>query len=241
MWSGAAYERLAEVFAPIHERVVDELAPRTGERLLDLACGTGGVALLAARRGAEVTGLDISPDQLAKARERAAADGLSVRFDRGDCRALPYDDASFDVVASTFGVVFAGDHQRAAGELARVCRRAGRIAVTAWPADEWSQLGARLGREYSPGDDARDWARPAFVRALLGEAFALRLERGDWVVRAESADALWEFLRDSVPPLKHWLDSLDAARRREVDRAYLDFLAAGELRREYTLVLGRKR
>jgi SAM-dependent methyltransferase len=220
---------------------VDELAPRAGERLLDLACGTGAVALRAARTSADVTGLDISPDQLAKARQHAASEGLSIRFDEGDCLALPYEDASFDVVASTFGLVFAADHRRAAEELTRVCRRGGRIAFTAWPADEWSQLGARAGREYPPGDDARDWAEPPYVRALLGRAFALRFERGEWIVRADSADVLWELLASSVPPLKRWLDSLDGERRRDVDRVYLDFLASGELRRAYTLVLGHRR
>jgi SAM-dependent methyltransferase len=188
-----------------------------------------------------VTGLDISADQLAKAREQAAMDGLPIRFDRGDCVALPYADATFDIVASTFGVIFADDHRRAAAELTRVCRRGGRIGLTAWPADEWSQLGARVGREYPAGDDAREWARPPYVRALLGGAFALRFDRGESIVRADSPEALWELLSNSVPPLKSWLSSLDANRRREVDRVYLDFLAPGTLRREYTLVLGRRR
>ena len=120
--------------------MVGELAPGAGERLLDLACGTGGVALIAARRGAEVTGLDISADQLAKARAAADKAGLSIRFDEGDAQALPYGDAEFDMVASAFGVIFAPDPRRAADELARVCRSGARIAVTAWPEDDWAQL-----------------------------------------------------------------------------------------------------
>jgi hypothetical protein len=145
------------------------------------------------------------------------------------------------VVASTFGVVFAADHRRAADELARVCRPGARVAVTAWLADEWSDLGARVGRDYPAGNDAHDWARRSYVEALLGDAFDLTFARGTSVIRAESAEALWELLASSAPLLRRWLESLDGARRRAVDRVYLDFLASGELRREYALVLGRRR
>jgi SAM-dependent methyltransferase len=220
---------------------VAEVAPQPGEKLLDLACGTGGVAVLAARAGADVTGLDISPDQLAKARARSEAEGLAIAWDEGDCLALPYADDSFDVVISTFGFVFAADHPRAAHELARVCRPGARIALTAWPADDWSELGGRVGREYPIGDDAREWARADYAERLLGDRFALGFAGGDWVVRAESAEALWELLASSSPPLKQWLESLDEAGRREGERVYLDFLASGELRREYALILGRRR
>jgi ubiquinone/menaquinone biosynthesis C-methylase UbiE len=86
---------------------VRTLAPGPGERFLDLACGTGAVALLAAKARADVVGLDISPGQLAKARDAAAEAGLDIRFDEGDAQELPYGDGAFDVVASAFGVIFA--------------------------------------------------------------------------------------------------------------------------------------
>src|SRR6185437_13235412 len=111
-WSGASYERIAETFASIHDRVVAALAAGPGTRLLDVACGTGGVALRAAR--ADVVGIDISADQLAKARSAAREQGLDVRFDEGDCQELPYLDGEFDAVASAFGAIFAADHERAA-------------------------------------------------------------------------------------------------------------------------------
>src|SRR5690349_4561919 len=124
-WSGASYERIAETFAPIHDRIVEALAIAPGDRVLDVACGTGGVALRAARTGADVAGTDISADQLAKARRAAAAEGLEIQLDEGDCQQLPYADASFDAVVSAFGAVFAADHARTAAELARVCRPGG--------------------------------------------------------------------------------------------------------------------
>jgi SAM-dependent methyltransferase len=241
LWSGATYERVAETFAPIHARVVEALAPRPGERFLDLACGTGELALLAARAGSQVWGLDISADQLEKARAAAASAGLAIHFDEGDAQTLPYEDAGFDAVASTFGLIFAPNHTRAAGELARVCRAGGRSALTAWPRDDWFELGSSLGRKDPPGDDSRGWARVDYVRSLLGEDFELRFESGIWAIEAESPAALWELISASVPPVRSWLEGLEPARRAEVDAAYLDFLADGRLSREYVLVLGERR
>src|SRR4029078_12981293 len=102
LWGGASYERIATALTPIHERVVQTLALEPGEQFLDLACGTGAVALLAAESGAGTVGLDISPAQLVKARTAAAEAGLDIRFDEGDAQELPYGDAAFDVVASAF-------------------------------------------------------------------------------------------------------------------------------------------
>ena len=99
-WSGASYERIAETLAPIHDRIVEALALRPRMRVLDVACGTGGVALRAARAGADVVGIDISADQLAKARRAAKEEGLEIQFDEGDCEALPYWDGAFEAVAS---------------------------------------------------------------------------------------------------------------------------------------------
>jgi SAM-dependent methyltransferase len=219
--------------------MVAELAPRPGERFLDLACGTGGVALIAAGSGSEVTGLDISADQLEKARVAAQEAGLTVRFDEGDVQALPYDDAGFDAVSSAFGLIFAPDHVQTAAELARVCRAGGRLALTAWPQDAWSALSIELGRDPAPG--SREWAHEAHVRSLLGETFDLRFDQGSWSIEADSADDLWRLLSASVPPLRCWLETLEPARRRDVDAVYLEFLADGRLRREYVLVLGERR
>jgi SAM-dependent methyltransferase len=238
LWSGASYERIAETFAPIHDRVVGELDVAPGQAFLDLACGTGGVALRAARRGATVTGVDISGDQLGKARVAAEAEGLTVRFDEGDCQALPYPDAAFDAVASVFGLIFAPAHRAAASELARVTR--GRMAFTAWYEDEWVRLGRELGRPDAPGDDTTAWSREEYVRALLEDAFELRFERGEWLVE-RSPEALWELVSTSAPPIRSWVRTLEPSSRDEVEQAYLRFFAGGELRRPYMLVLGTRR
>jgi SAM-dependent methyltransferase len=199
------------------------------------------MALLVARAGAQVTGLDISPDQLEKAQAAAASAGLRIHFDHGDVQTLPYEDAGFDAVASTFGLIVAPSHTRAAAELARVCRGGGRLALRAWPQDAWFELGSSLGRKDAPGDDSRAWAREEYVSSLLGDEFELRFEAGTWAIEAESPAALWELISASVPPLRSWLAGLEPARRAEVDAAYLDFLAGGRLSREYVLVLGDRR
>lgn len=241
VWSGATYERLAETFAPIHDRVVGFLAIEPGARVLDVACGTGGVALRAARAGAEVVGIDISADQLAKARRAAAAQGLEIRFDEGDCQELPYGDARFDAVASAFGAIFAPDHRRTAAELARVCRPGGRLALTAWPKDAWSEVHARAGRTFSHEADAREWSQEEHVRELFGESFEVEMQTGQWRVEAESAEALWDLLSNSMPPLRAWLAEQSEEKRAHAEQVYLEFLAPGVLEREYVLVVGSRR
>jgi len=239
-WSGASYERIAETFAPIHDRVVATLAIEPGMRVLDVACGTGGVALRAARAGGDVVGIDISADQLAKARSAADAEGLTIRFDEGDCQELPYADAGFGAVVSVFGAIFAPDHERTAAELARVCRPGGRLALTAWLRDAWSDVHTRAGRpQYDV--DAREWGDETHVRALLGDAFELELQPGEWRVEADSAEALWEFLSSSMPPLRAWLASVDEKTQARAERVYVDFLEPGVLTREFVLIVGTRR
>jgi len=241
VWSGASYERLAETYAPIHDRVVDALAIEPGSRVLDVACGTGGVALRAARAGANVVGIDISADQLAKARRAADEAGLPIRFDEGDCQALPYPDAEFDAVGSSFGAIFAADHVRTAEELARVCRSGGRLVLTAWPKDAWSEQHAKAGRTFSHEADAREWSEEGRLHALLGDAFELELQNGRWRVEADSGEALWDLLSNSMPPLRAWLGEQSDERRTRAEAVYRDFLASGVLERGYVLIVGIRR
>jgi ubiquinone/menaquinone biosynthesis C-methylase UbiE len=240
-WSGASYERIAETFAAIHDRVVEALEIEPGARVLDVACGTGGVALRAARAGASVVGIDISADQLEKAHASAEEEGLAIRFDEGDCQELSYGDAEFDGVASAFGAIFAPDQERTAAELARVCRRGGRLALTAWQVDPWSETHARAGRVFVEDIDAREWSKEEHVRRLLAAAFDLELQTGQWRIEAESGEALWELASTSMPPLRAWLAEQDYDARANAERVYLEFLAPGVLEREYVLVLGVRR
>jgi SAM-dependent methyltransferase len=239
LWGGASYERIAETFAPIHDRVAAVLGPAAGVRALDLACGTGALTLRLARLGAETTGLDISPGQLAKAREAAAQAGLAIRFDQGDAEALPYADGEFDAVGSAFGIIFAPDAPQAAAELTRVTKPGGRIAVTTWTSDDWSSFNTELGRDPVQGEYV--WDDRERVANWLGD-FDLEYGEGEWNVRKDSPAAMWEFLSGSMPPLKAWLDEQTAERTEEVRRRFEEFFGEEPvLRRRYVLITGRRR
>jgi hypothetical protein len=122
-----------------------------------------------------------------------------------------------------------------------VCRSGGRLALTAWPKDAWSEVHAKAGRTFSHEADAREWSQEERVRQLLGAAFELDVRRGNWSVQADSAEALWELLSSSMPPLRAWLAEQGDDARSHAERVYLEFLAPGVLEREYVLVLGTRR
>jgi SAM-dependent methyltransferase len=145
-----------------------------------------------------VTGLDLAPGLIETAKRLASDRGLSVRFDVGDVERLPYEDASFDVVSSAHGIVFAVDHGAVAGELARVCSPGGRLGLTYWlPNPELQALMERIG--YTRPEDAgrpADWARRDYVTALLGDHFELDFAEAVCPWTGESGEALWQlFLR----------------------------------------------
>ncbi|MGL6280255.1 MAG: class I SAM-dependent methyltransferase, partial [Gaiella sp.] len=135
VWSSAPFENIAELISEMHVSLVERLAPRPGEHWLDLGCGAGDVAFHARRAGATVTASDLSPTLIETAQRRAAEQGLDLTLEVADCQDLHYPDASFDVVSSSVGVIFAPDHARVAAELARVCKPGGRVGLTAWRRD----------------------------------------------------------------------------------------------------------
>jgi ubiquinone/menaquinone biosynthesis C-methylase UbiE len=131
-WIAGDFGQIAKFSAIAAEEFIDGLELRPGMRVLDVACGTGNLALPAARRGAVVTGADIAPNLVEQARENAKLEGLNVQFDEGDAENLPYADASFDAVVTMFGAMFAPRPDVTAAELTRVCRPGGFIAMANW-------------------------------------------------------------------------------------------------------------
>ncbi len=220
--------------------MVEALGVVPGERFLDVGTGTGGVAVRAARAGVDVVGVDISSDQLEKALAASVEAGVPLELIECDCQEMPLEAASFDVAASAFGFVFAPDHARAGAELARVCKPGARIAISSWTYDEFSMVGERLGREYPPGEDSREWSDEAHAREKL-PGFDLRFEPGTWRVEEASAEAVWELMSTSVPPIKAWLDGLDDRGRERARAAYSSCFPAGLLVRDYVLILATRR
>lgn len=131
-WEDGNYDYFSRYMESSAVEFLDRLDVSPGASLLDVACGSGQLALIAARRGARVTGVDIAANAIVAARGRANAEGLDVRFDEGDAEALPYPDASFDVVASLYGAMFAPRPELVTAELLRVCRPGGTIAMGNW-------------------------------------------------------------------------------------------------------------
>lgn len=174
MWSGGNYPQIAARFEGIAQEVVEAVAAGPGVALLDVATGTGNVALAAAGLGASVTGLDVTPRMLELAAERAEASGVTVTWVEAEAAGLPLEDAGFDAVTSCMGVMFAPDQAGAAAELARVLRPGGRLAVASWVPDrERDRISEPLRRRFPPPDetpDPTDWARPDAVTALLQNA-----------------------------------------------------------------------
>jgi SAM-dependent methyltransferase len=138
-WAAGNWDSFARLLEPVGALVLDRIDVRPGIDLVDIGTGTGGnVAIPAARRGANVVGLDVAPELLEHARRRAAEAGVEIEWVEGDAQDLPFDDGSFDRVVSTFGAMFAPDHERAAGELVRVCCAGGRVAMTTWVNDGYN-------------------------------------------------------------------------------------------------------
>ncbi len=131
-WMAGDFGRIAKQIAASGEEFIARLGLKSGDRVLDVACGSGNLAVPAARTGATVTGVDIATNLLDQARDRAKAEGLTIQFDEGDAELLPYDDASFDVVVTMYGAMFAPRPEMVAAELIRVCRPGGRIAMANW-------------------------------------------------------------------------------------------------------------
>jgi ubiquinone/menaquinone biosynthesis C-methylase UbiE len=249
VWGAGTYERLAARFAPVHEQLVDALRIDSGDRVLDIATGTGEIAVRAAARGAHVTGIDIAEPMLVKARRRAEEEGVHVRFDLGDAEYLPYEDACFDVVVSNFGLIFAPDHANVAAELARVACPGARLGFTAWkPNPKLGELYRRFTEEAIEGREAYEWGREDHVEDMLGEDFELEFEDGTLWLEADTAEDIWKLFSESAPPVIALLRQLDDERREQFHRAFVELYESyatkdGGVRapRRYLLVLGRRK
>lgn len=252
VWSSGPYHGVTETITDIHAQVIDRLRPEPGQRFVDLACGTGAVAELAAATGAEVVGIDLAPALIEQAKGRAEERGLEIDYRVGDVEALELEDASFDRVASTCGVMFAPDHAAVARELARVTRPEGRLALACWtPESGLAQLFGVM-REFQPAPppgvgNQFDWGREDYVRELLGDDFELEFEMGDSPLEMKSGEAVWELFRRDYGPTKVLAESLDDEKREELHRNFVELHERSRVdgglsfSRTYLLTVGTRR
>jgi SAM-dependent methyltransferase len=252
VWSsgGKDYDEVSRGIADSIEHCVMRLNPQSGERILDLATGTGWTSRVVARRGAKVTGVDIADDLLAAARAKAKAEGLQIDYETGDAEELPFDDGAFDAVVSTCGVMFASRPEAAAAELARVCRKGGRIALTTWLADSNVYKMFEVMKRYMPAPpnpaprSPFEWGRTERIQELLGSKFQLRFEKGVSYYREPSGDAAWETFSKGYGPTHSLAESLDPARRHALRQDFTAFHASFSTElgicvpREYWLTIG---
>lgn len=231
VWSsgGSDYDNISRGIADSIAHCVLRLDPKPGERILDLATGTGWTSRAVARAGAEVTGADISCELLAAAAKRAQAEHLDIRYDQGDAESLPYSDGAFDAVISTCGVMFASRPEAAAKELARVCRKGGRIALTTWLPDSNLFKMFLVMKPYMPTPPSPpppspfEWGRPERVRELLGKDFDLKFEEGMSYYREPSGEAAWNTFSTSYGPTRSLAASLDETKRANLKRDFIAF------------------
>jgi len=217
-WDKGSYEVTAEQIAPAAPVVADAVEPVAGQPALDLACGTGNEALILARRGAQVTGFDGAPRLLSVAGERALAEGLEATWVQGDLAELPFEDDSFEIVTSVFGLIFTGDPARSAAEIGRVLRPQGRLAFTSWVEDglfktmqEMSKaaVAESFGQATPEGADAPfAWGDETAIRELFSEhGLMVQVEPREMVIEEDSAAGLNDRWFDLHPI---WLTMKDA-------------------------------
>lgn len=205
-WASGDYAAIGTTLQIVGEQLCEAAALPSGSRVLDVAAGNGNATLAAARRFCRVTSTDYVEALLDRGRLRAEAEGFAVDFEVADAEALPYEDGEFDAVISTFGVMFTPNQELAAQELARVCRRGGRIALSNWTADGFiGRLFKVIGRHVPPPPGVQPpsrWGDEAALRELFGEsARIVEVVSRAFVFRYCSADHFLDFFRAYYGPI----------------------------------------
>ena len=228
-WASGDYTIVGTTLQIVGETLAEAVDVRSGERVLDVAAGTGNATLAAARRFADVTSTDYVQALLDKGRGRARAEGLDVHFEVADAEALPYEAGSFDVALSTFGVMFAPDHASAARELIRVVRPGGRIGMANWTPEGFiGRLFKIIGTHVAPPAGVRSpalWGTEAHLVSLFGpRAKDIKVQRKMFSFRYRSAAHFVQVFRDFYGPTHKAFGALDAGGQAALERDILALL-----------------
>jgi SAM-dependent methyltransferase len=254
VWSsgGGAYDEISRQIASALAHCARRLDPKPGEMVLDVATGTGWTSRLVAEQGAVVTGVDIAAELLAAARAKAPP-RLSLDYRLGDAEALPFADGTFDAVISTFGAMFASRPEAAAGEIARVSRKGGRMALATWKPDSTVFGMFQVMRNYMPPPPTPAppspfaWGSRERMTELFGGAFDLAFEEGETICYERDGAAVWDVFVNGYGPTRKLAEGLDAAGREALRR---DFVAFHEqfrgplgvaMPRQYLVTVGTRR
>jgi SAM-dependent methyltransferase len=254
-WASGDYARIAELVTDVGERIVDRAGVSAGSQVLDVAAGTGNASIPAARAGAHVIATDLTPELFDAGRKRARETGVEIEWMAADAEDLPFEDERFDYVLSSLGVQFVPRHEIVAGELVRVCRPGGTIALGNWAADGyigrfWTIMGPYMPPPPAYASPPAAWGRVEDVEALFAEyPVELTFEHYALDLTAESAEAYIDMMADYYGPLLQARNKLSADGRWEPLRNELIGLStemnAGEdshfrAPSEYLVTLARK-
>ncbi|ALM82584.1 class I SAM-dependent methyltransferase [Bordetella sp. N] len=217
-WASGDYAVVGTTLQIVGEQLCESLDVRAGQKVLDVAAGNGNASLAAARRYCEVVSTDYVPALLARARERAAAERLNIEFREADAEALPFQDATFDAVLSTFGVMFTPDQDKAATELARVCRPGGKIGLANWTPEGFiGQIFRTLGKHLPPPAGVRSpalWGTQGRIEEMFGaQAASIQCETRTFTFRYRSPEHFMHVFKTYYGPMHKAFCALEGEAR----------------------------
>jgi ubiquinone/menaquinone biosynthesis C-methylase UbiE len=241
-WSSGDYAIVGTTLQIVGEELCEALDLRSGQKVLDVAAGNGNATLAAARRWCEVVSTDYVPSLLERGQMRATAEGLSVAFKEADAEALPFADATFDAVISTFGVMFTPNQDKAASELLRVCRSGGKIGMANWTPDGFiGQLFKTLGKYLPPPAGAKSpalWGTKARLAEMFGtSATSIEAESRNFTFRYRSPEHFLDIFKTYYGPTLKAFAALDEANQRGLGNDLLALIGRMNRAEDGTMVL----
>lgn len=241
-WASGDYAVVGTTLQIVGETLCEALDLRAGQRVLDVAAGNGNATLAAARRWCQVVSTDYVPALLERGRERAVAERFEVEFQQADAEALPFADGAFDVVVSTFGVMFTPDQARAAAELLRVCRPGGKVGLANWTPDGFiGQLFKTIGKHLPPPPGVASpalWGTTAHIEAMFGgHATAIKIDKRAFVFRYASAQHWLEVFRGYYGPLLKAFAALDPNAATALERDVIELVGQFNRSGDKTMVV----
>jgi ubiquinone/menaquinone biosynthesis C-methylase UbiE len=240
-WGSGDYAMIGTTLQIVGETLCEAIDLRSNQRVLDVAAGNGNATLAAARRFAEVVSTDYVGSLLERGRERAKADRLQVTFQEADAEALPFADGSFDIVLSTFGVMFTPNQQQAANELKRVCRPGGKIGMANWTPESFiGQLFKTIGKYVPPAPGVKSpalWGSKAHLDALFGSSATVAAQARNFVFRFKSPKHWVEVFRNYYGPVVKAFAAIDPKAQEALEADLLALLDKFDVARDGTLVV----
>ena len=241
-WSSGDYAVVGTTLQIVGERLAEAMDLRAGQTVLDVAAGNGNVTLAAARRWCEVTSTDYVEPLLARGRMRAEAEGLQVKFQVADAENLPFADACFDAVVSTFGAMFSPDQDRTSGEMIRVCRSGGRIGLANWTPESFvGQLFKTIGKYLPPPAGVKSpavWGTRSWVETTFAAAaFTLAAEPRHFNFRYHSPQHFLDIFRAYYGPVLKAFEALDDADRKGLSCDIIDLIGRYNTSGDKTMVV----